>query len=192
MLKIIIITVVVVVTIFLTLLNYYGFFKKLQVVQSDFDECWFVYKTCVGPYNKTAATSDSIYYDLLNNEKIETYKGMSIYYDNPKETSPDSCRSAIGCILDPKDLDKIETLKEKFQVIQLEKRSSYGATLPYKGTVSVIVGVLRAYPALSRFMQDLGKESKPVAELCDVPVKSIFYYTGFTPALPSYEELNNQ
>lgn len=191
MLKIILFSVALVVVFIISLLTYYGAFKKISIAPATFDECWFVYKTCKGPYAQTAKVSDSIYYDLLANEKIETYKGMCLFYDNPKEVSPDECRSAVGCILEEKDSSHIAALKEKYQVRKLSSGEAFRATFPYKGKPSVIMGVMKVYPALFAFMKEKGRANEPIIELCDVPQKMFFYYTGFDPALPGFDELQN-
>lgn len=189
MLKIILIAVAIVVVLILSFLMYYGAFHKVTVVTATFDECWFVYKACKGPYAQTAKVSDSIYYVLLNNDRIETYKGMCIFYDNPKETEPEQCRSLIGCVLEAKDLSTISNLQEKYQVRKLEKGTAFSTTFPYKGKLSVILGVMKVYPTLFTFMKDKGRANEPIIELCDVPQKTFFYYTGFDPALPAFEEM---
>lgn len=189
MFKLVLFSMIIFIVVISLLLTYYGAFQKVSIAKSSFDECWFVYKTCTGPYQKTATVSDAIYYDLLNNRNIETFRGMAVYYDNPKEVTPQQCRSAVGCIVEKPSESLIEILKEQYGVLKIERREAFRATFPYKGRFSIILGVLRVYPAVHSFAKDNNISTTPIIEICDVPEKRLDYYTGFSPVMNFFVHL---
>ena len=64
-------------------------------------------RSLTGDYRQSGELMDKIYYSLLNDYKIETYKGYGKYFDNPKKTEKSNLRSEAGCVVETADLGKI-------------------------------------------------------------------------------------
>ncbi len=135
-----------------------------------------VFKDMIGDYAKSGKLSDEVYYTLLNDYKIETYKGFGIYYDNPKEVEKSKLRSEIGCIVEKKDSTKLSQIKEELKIKTYPEKSYLVCEFPLKGKLSIIFGVMKVYPAIDKFVIENGyKKEGAVMEIYDVPNKKILY-----------------
>ncbi|MEK6155321.1 GyrI-like domain-containing protein [Flavobacteriaceae bacterium 3-367] len=135
-----------------------------------------VFKEMIGDYAKSKKLSDEVYYALLNEYKIETFKGFGIYYDNPKEVEKSKLRSEIGCIVEQKDNSKVSQIQGAFKIRTYPEKSYIVAEFPFKGRMSVILGVMKVYPAMDKFVKEKGYNEKgAIMEIYDVPNKKIVY-----------------
>ncbi len=156
-------------------LGYFGVFKTIS---SEIIECGgetLVYEKMTGDYSQSGTVSNRVYHKLKDVYGIETTKGFGIYYDNPKTVEKNDLRSDIGCILES-DFDKLESLKSDFQVSQYPQSEHLVAEFPYKGMPSIILGIIKVYPALNDYSEKNGYElDTPVMEIWDIPNKKITY-----------------
>ena len=153
-----------------------GLFDEVKLEEKQTGPFTVVYEEHIGPYQETGTVQDKIYYKLLNEEKIETFKGFGIYYDNPKEVAAEELRSEVGSILEEKDLDKIDVLKEKgYQIKTIETQHSIVATFPFKNKLSIMLGIMKVYPAMEKHIQANNYQPTPSMEIYDVPNKQIIY-----------------
>lgn len=176
-LKIIIILICAVLGIgLLTFLNHTGFFAKVLIEEKTAGPYILVFDEHIGDYRNTAAVQDKIYYSLLNDYKIETYKGFGIYYDDPKKVPKDKLRSKAGCILEQTDYDKIEMLKEKgFKILEMAEAKSVVVEFPFKNPLSILAGIKKVYPRIDKYLQ-INKYSKnEMLEIYNIPEKKIIY-----------------
>jgi effector-binding domain-containing protein len=136
-----------------------------------------VYENLTGDYKQSPVIMDKVYYSLVNNDKVETYKGFGIYYDNPKSVETSKLRSEIGCILEEKDSVKVVDLKKNNYNIKIFPKGSYLVTeFPFKGKFSVIIGLMKVYPALTDYLKKHGYGEKgAVMEIYDTPNRKIVY-----------------
>ncbi|ULQ58893.1 GyrI-like domain-containing protein [Brucepastera parasyntrophica] len=155
--------------------GYFGGFAKITIRTLNQGGEILVYENVTGPYSQSAKVSDRIYYDLLDNDGIETTKGFGIYYDNPKNTAQDKLRSEVGCIIENADNTVTEKLREKYQVKQLPVENCAVAEFPLRGSFSIMMGIMRVYPAIEKYMREHKYNDGPVMEIYDVPEKKIIY-----------------
>ena len=78
--KIALVIIVLIVSLFVLAYAYYGGFKNISFRVEEQGGETVVYEAMVGDYNQTPKVQDKIYNALLNDEKIETTKGFGIYY----------------------------------------------------------------------------------------------------------------
>ena len=71
---------------------YYGALSKINCRIDTQGGETLVFKNMEGDYAKSGKLSDEVYYTLLNDYKIETFKGFGIYFDNPKEVDKNKPR----------------------------------------------------------------------------------------------------
>lgn len=134
------------------------------------------YRQMTGDYSKSAKLMDEVYYSLLNDYGIKTFKGFGIYYDNPKKVEKTKLRSEIGCIIEEKDLSKVTDIKENLQIKTFPEKSYIIAEFPHKGIPSILFGIIKVYSAMDKFEKEKGyKEGGAVMEIYDVPNKKIIY-----------------
>ncbi len=173
---VILIIVAVVAVAALASLGASGLFAKVKPEAARIDAIEFVYEPFVGPYSKTKEPMDRLYYGLLNDEKIETYKGLGIYLDNPANTPAEKCRSIIGEVIEPRDIDRIGGLRSKgYKIAELPAGERITAEFPFASPLSIMLGIMKVYPALGAAAKASGGEQGAVIEIYDVPAKKIRY-----------------
>ena len=156
--------------------TYYGGFKKIDVSVSKSGGEVLIYEKIQGDYKQSGVIMDKIYYALLNEDNIETFKGFGIYYDNPQKVETSELRSEAGCVLEKKDIEKLPVLENKYSIRTFPEKEYIITEFPYKGKASIFFGIMKVYPALNKFVALNGyKENTPVMELYDIPNNKIIY-----------------
>ena len=153
-----------------------GFFTTVTVQEKTVGPYTLVYEEFQGDYKNTPKVQDKIYYALLNEHKIETFKGFGIYYDNPQKVPKEKLRSEIGCILEEKDLSKVEELKAKqFKIKEFPKTEAIVVEFPFNTQFSIFAGIMKVYPKLEAYRKEYNYQTREVMEIYDVPSKKILY-----------------
>lgn len=165
----------VVIVLILIFLGYYGLFAKITIEEKSLDSFRMVYQKHVGEYKGVGPVMDAIYTDLKDNYSISATKGFGVYYDNPREVPKEKCRSIAGCILENAEPGRIDELKEKYFVREYPASSVITAEFPFKGTLSIIIGIFKVYPKLGKYIKEKGYESRPMFEIYDTPAKKTIY-----------------
>jgi hypothetical protein len=135
-----------------------------------------IYEKISGEYKQSGKVMDKIYYALLNEDKVETYKGFGIYYDNPQKVEASKLRSEAGCILEEKDTEKLPALEKKYAVRTFPTAKYITTEFPFKNKMAVMLSLMKVYPALNQFAKKNGfKEDGATMEIYDIPNKRIIY-----------------
>ncbi len=174
--KILLLVIIVIVVALVIVYTYFGGFKSLEFKVTETGGETLIYKDIKGEYKQVGKIGDEIYYDLLNNYKIETYKGYSIYYDNPKTTEKINLRSEAGSIIEEGDMKRVDELTDKYKTKVYPKKKYITTEFPFKGKMSVFISIMKVLPALNKYANENGYDvNTPVMEIYDVPNKKIFY-----------------
>ncbi len=182
--KITLIIILVIIAAIIIFGAYAGMFAKVEISQNTEGGEWLVYEDMTGPYKNSPKIMDKIYKELLEDEKIDTYKGFGIYYDDPKQVKEAKLRSRLGCIIESKDEDKIEMLKKKYQLMQFPNKKYIVSSFPYRTKASVIFSLLKVYPALNKYAEKNNLTGGPVMEIYDIPNKKIYYRMELNQEIP--------
>ncbi|PXV65541.1 GyrI-like small molecule binding protein [Dysgonomonas alginatilytica] len=176
MLKIILVVVTVLLAIVLIAYIYYGGLSKVTVKEKIQGGEILVYEEVVGDYAQTGKYTDKVYYELLNNEGIETTKGFGIFYDNPQEVEKSKLRSEVGCIVEGLDSVQIADLAGKYKVRTYPQANYVTAEFPFKGHMSIMIGLMKVYSQIDKYIKEHGINDKgAIMEIYDVPNKKIIY-----------------
>lgn len=161
--------------IFFLVYGYYGgFYPVLPEIRQEGGET-LVYEKMTGDYAQSPEVSDRVYNQLLREHKITTTRGFGIYYDHPETTDKDKLRADVGCILES-DFDKLENLKTEFEIKEYPNGDYLVADFPFKGMPSVIIGIMKVYPALNTYLEEHGYNTDtPVMEIWDLSNNRIHY-----------------
>lgn len=173
--KMIIGSVIIIIALFFGLYFYYGGCYDIKIRTEKAGGETMVYKRVTGDYKQTSAVTTEVYNYLLNDLKIETYKGAGIFYDNPQQVKKEELRSEAGCIIEPEDISKLDTTLCKYEIKQLPHRESAVTEFPYKGGISILIGLLRVYPKLEKYVKTHHLPDHPAVEIYDIPNKKIMY-----------------
>ena len=171
----VLIVIGILIALVFTLYTYYGGFTTIKCrVEKQGGEI-LVYKEMKGDYSKSGKLMNDIYYSLLNEYGVNTFKGFGIYYDNPQKVEKHQLRSEIGCIIEDSDSSKVTMIKEKFHTKVFPTKSYVVAEFPNKGKLSIFMGIMKVYPALAQFVKANGYKDGAIMEIYDVPNHKTIY-----------------
>ena len=153
----------------LLMLWYSGAFTTLKVEEKNSDQYIVAGTLFTGAYYKVNTPMKHVD-SLLQSIGIHTTQGFGIYYDDPKSTPMEKCRSFVGNVLDTNSFSKLAEIQHAGLTIDtIESLPSVIISLPTKTTLSYMIGPKRAYPALVKYITK--KQLKPTlaVEIYDVP-----------------------
>lgn len=135
-----------------------------------------IYEEMSGDYGQSGMVMNKIYTSLKDHYKIETFKGFGLYFDNPQKVEKSKLRSEVGCIVEVADLGKIPATKGAFKSKVLPIKQYLVTEFPYKGQLSVVISLLKVYPALRHYAEQNGYGvNGSVMEVYDMPNGKILY-----------------
>lgn len=176
MLKIILLVIGVLVIVVAIAYVYYGGLNKVEVKEAMQGGEVLVYEEVVGDYAQTGKFSDKVYYSLLDDEGIATTKGFGIFYDNPQVVDKSKLRSEVGCIVEGLDRSQIADLSSRYKVRICPKANYITAEFPFKGHISVMLGLMKVYAQIDKYVKDHTISDRgAIMEIYDVPNKKIMY-----------------
>ena len=174
--KIALIIIVVIAGILLAIYTWLGGFKKIWFSTMETGGEALVYESHTGDYKNVGKTIDKQYYALLNDEKVKCFRGFGIYYDNPQKVEKEKLRAEVGNILENPTPEILAQLTSKYNIKTLEKQQFLITEFPYKNQMSIIIGIMKVYPALNQYIRENNlNEEGFVMEIYDVPGKKIIY-----------------
>ena len=179
-LKIILIVCISVIAVCTGIYAYFGGFKNIEFETLEQGGEILAYEEVIGDYSQTAEVTNRVYNYLLDEHDIETFKGFGIFYDNPETTDRDRMRSESGCIIQNADSSKLADISGKVKIKRAAKGNYIVTEFPYKGAMSIMVGIMKVYPAMAKYAIENGiKDENPIMEIYDVPSKKIIYRRQF-------------
>ncbi|MFV0467802.1 MAG: GyrI-like domain-containing protein [Dysgonomonas sp.] len=165
----------VIVASFLLVYGYYGGFKSVKVKVEEQGGELLLYKEVVGDYSRAAAVMDSIQLALFR-KGIVSKAGFGIYYDNPRTTEVSLLRSEVGFILSNPDTAIVAQLSRDFRIKSFPRNKYLTSVFPYKGRLSIIVGIVNVYPAMNSYLKEKNMNDQGfVMEIYDLKAKKIEY-----------------
>ena len=177
-LGIIVIIIGAIAIVSLIVLARYGLFYSVSISEKDVGPYLLVYKTHIGDYKSVGPIIGEFYYDLKNNYSIETTKGFALYYDNPQEVDKAKLRSIAGCIVEGKSVEDLKKISNKYGVKEYPSSKSVVAEFPYKGKMSIVIGIFKVYTKLASYIKEHKYPQTPIMELYDQPNKRIEYISS--------------
>lgn len=155
---------------------YYGGFHPVGIKELQSGGELVVYEDIVGDYSQAGAVSNRLYYTLLYRDTLNTSKGFGMFYDNPQKIEKDKLHSEAGCIIQGVDSTRLQRLKARYKIKKLEEKTYITAELPLKGYISILIGLSKVYPAITKYCIEKGySEDSPVTEIYDMEQKTITY-----------------
>ncbi len=186
MIKLVIAVIIIIIGIVIVITGYFGAFTRVSIKEKSKKAFWLIFERFIGPYQNTGPIMDKLYYRLLNDDSIETFRGFGIYYDNPGEVKSSNCRSIVGSILEEKDYNRINELKSRYNIMKISESKGLSSQFPYKGKLSIMMGILKVYPQINKKIETMKTETKPIMEIYNIPEKLIHYYMALDPEFPDY------
>ncbi len=175
-LKIVLIVIALLIAIVVVVYIYYGGLSKVVVKEEVQGGEILVYEEVTGDYAQSGKFTDKVYYALLNNEGIATTKGFGVFLDDPQQVEKSKLRSEVGCIVEGLDSTQIAKLAAKYKVRTYPKGNYITAEFPFKGHMSIMIGLMKVYPQIDKYIKENAISDKgSIMEIYDVPNKKIIY-----------------
>jgi hypothetical protein len=128
-----------------------------------------------GPYSKAGKYIEEVELKLKG-MNIACSKGFGIYYDDPKTTASDKCRSFVGNILEEKDMNRIaELISAGLKIDSIPKTQSVVGEFPLKSSLSYMVGSMKVYPVLAKYISENKYNVTRSIEVYDVQSEKIIF-----------------
>ena len=168
-------SIALIIIVILLTLSYYGLFTQVTIVEEEIGDFWLLCEKHVGDYKETGQVMDRIYSKLLGEDAIAPSRGFGLYFDDPKKVEKKDLRSIAGCILDKEYEGNIDHLKTNYQVKKYPASKSVVAVFPFRGTPSIFLGIIKAYPKLTEYLVQHNYPPVPIMEIYDTPNEKISY-----------------
>jgi len=146
-------------------LSYMGFFAKVTVIEKQMGPLTFVYVPFKGDYAKTVPAFEMIRNKLAKEFNITNVKGMGIYYSDPKTTQTKDLKSDVGCLLDRPEALRADEIMKKMRVRIMFPKDYCTAEFPMKNNMSIMLGVMKIYPEMAKYMKAKGYRATPAMEI---------------------------
>lgn len=144
-------TIVVIVAVVLVLARWYlGGFSKVAIKEQPMGPYTIAYSEFVGEYSKVGPVMDKVY-ETLSGAGILSATGVGIYYDDPAVIEPENLRSDVGAIVVRSDITKVPQ-SDEIKIKNIAGKQSIVAEFSIKNSTSYMVGVIKAYPTLKKYM----------------------------------------
>lgn len=167
--KIILVVLGVVIVTALAMFWYAGAFSRLTVQEKICNQYIIAGKTFTGAYHTVSKPMDQVD-SLLRSNNIQSTQGFGIYYDDPKSTPKEKCRSFVGNVINASDVQRLQLLKLSDIIIDtIESQPSLIIDFPSRSSLSYMVGPMRAYPLLVSYLTDKNYSPVMVCEIYDTP-----------------------
>jgi hypothetical protein len=155
-------------------LGYLGAFSSPAVTESFTGPYTFAYEEFIGDYKESGPVFDRVY-GALKSAGFNTTRGIGVYFDNPAEVPAHKLRSHCGVLIDRNDTARIPDLEKQFKIGRIGLRKSMVAEFPIRGSLSYMIGPMRAYPALAAYSKGKGYGIDVSYEVYDENSKRIYY-----------------
>jgi len=164
-----------------------GLLTPVEIREEQWNPITLVYQTHTGPYKETGPVMDAVYEYLLS-KSVPTTMGIGLYFDNPEKVDKSRLRSAAGCIIS-KDISEDILKGTPYKKITIPAGQYVVAEFPNRGKLSIIIGVMRVYPKLNRYLSSNNIEATGTIEIYDGLVELIHYLVPRDKTALSWEKL---
>ncbi|MFC1567125.1 hypothetical protein ACFL4A_04740, partial [bacterium] len=135
----------------------------------------FVYEKNIGDYKNTALIQQKLFNDLIS-DNIACTRGFGIYYDNPANVETENLRSISGCIIEYKDRSKLERIRAHYNILEVPLSKGIVSEFPMKNPISFIIGMMKVYPKMSKYIMNRQIQTGPAIEIYDMLNRRIEYF----------------
>jgi hypothetical protein len=174
------VAVLVLLLFVLAVFGYYGGFSSVKFSTSVQGGEWLVYEAVRGDYQQAPEVIERVQKAIQAGSSLQPQTAFGTYYDNPQEVATEDLRSEIGWIIgvaDSLEMAKLTTLSA-VKIGQAPETEYLTATFPWKGELSILVGLVRVYPAMNQYLEENQLvQVGPITEIYDQKNKVILYRT---------------
>mmetsp|Transcript_19208 Transcript_19208/g.25307 ORF Transcript_19208/g.25307 Transcript_19208/m.25307 type:complete len:174 (-) Transcript_19208:151-672(-) len=154
-------------------------FLHLEVISIKVSKKVFLFEKHVGPYKNVGKTFQRVC-KLASEKGIKFNQMIGVYYDDPKEKKPSELRCEVGAVVDDSE-ESIQKIEQKLidlpglEVKILPEMKGEAVWFPFKGIISIMIGVNRVYNFLGKHCGQ-NWTSQPSIELYDHGEKKMLFF----------------
>ncbi|MFH1709438.1 MAG: GyrI-like domain-containing protein [bacterium] len=149
----------------LSCLSYLGLFSPVRITEKQMGPLTFVYVPHKGDYSKVGPVINDVCGRLSGEFGIKNARAMGIYYSDPRTTKKEDLKSDVGCLLDISDVLRVDAIMKKMKVRMMFTKKYCTAEFPRKNDISIIMGIIKVYPKMSKYMKAKGYKPTPAIEI---------------------------
>lgn len=159
------------------LLVHSGLFIPVEVkaCKPDIGEVHIAYKFARGPYKESGALFTQVH------TLLPEYRTIGVYYDDPKMRQSHKLRYIVGVILSengssvvPEHRELLEEHGYQFATFPAIDHAVQ-TTFPFTSTISIIVAIMKVYPALREYVEMRSLCARPFLEVYDNEKSEIIF-----------------
>lgn len=147
-------------------LGYFGTFRRVQVREESVGPLVLLAVRHHGPHHTVGAAFNKLREGVKKGGVDDSLGHAGIYYGDPSQTPADRLESRVAVVV-PEDRAEAELEKargpgglEGAELIRVPAQKFALADFPFRNEVSNIVATLKCYPAIERFLEAHGGETK--------------------------------
>ncbi|XP_071541145.1 uncharacterized protein [Panulirus ornatus] len=169
--------IALVVGVVIALLVHAGLFSPVDVktCKPEIGEIQIAYKFARGPYRESGMLFTEVH------TLLPEYRTLGVYYDDPRTKQPHKLRYIVGVILSENGSPIVPGHRKL-----LEEKGYHFATFPsidhavqtifpYTSTISIIVAIMKVYPALSDYIEARSLCAHPFLEVYESEKSRIIF-----------------
>ncbi|KAK7082695.1 hypothetical protein SK128_019491 [Halocaridina rubra] len=148
---------------------------EVKTCKPDIGEIKIAYKFARGPYKESGTLYTQVH------TLLPEYRTLGVYYDDPKTKQPHKLRYIVGIIVSE---NGSATPQEHIEL--LEKHGYHFATFPaidhavqtrfpFNSTISIIVAIMKVYPAIREYIEAKSLCARPFLEVYDSKKAEIIF-----------------
>jgi len=107
--------------------------------------------------------------------------GIGIYYDDPSKVDKVKLRSEVGSVIPAQERLLVEGEKNNFNFKILPQKDYLVVEFPLRNTLSFMIGVMKVYPVMNKYIAEHNYLSGPSVELYDMTNKKIYFLMEAKP-----------
>jgi len=130
-----------------------GAFDSVVVDERAMGPYTLVYQEHDGSFNDVGPVFDEVY-QKLSADGVDTILGMGLYYGNPAVVEESELRSEVGSLIDEVQAMMID--RDAYAVKDIKQAQYIVVSLPFKNSLSYLIGVMKAYPAMEAYRLEHG------------------------------------
>lgn len=131
---------------------YGGFATPAPINRVNAGPFHVAYATHLGSYKEFGKVMQQLA-DSLETAGITGFRSGGIFYDDPQIAGEDKSRSEAIAILSPAQMEKLRG-NPQFKIKTLERRHYLHTAFPYRGSLSILAGVMKVYPLYKKYSSE--------------------------------------
>jgi DNA gyrase inhibitor GyrI len=145
--------------------SYIGMFTKVNITEQQMGPFYFVYTPYTGDYSKVGPSMEKVRARLESEFGIKPMRAMGIYYSDPRTVKIEDLKADVGYLLDKSYETLADSIMKKMWVKIMFPKNYAVAEFPMKNKASIMMGIMKVYPEITKYMQSKGYKPVPAIEI---------------------------